>query len=247
MIEDTEQPIDKKADSLFEDSSYIDHIYDEARKPKSHYPAQLAAHLRDSWYKNTGSLLDVGCGRGDMLSALFDAGYSVAGVDLSPTSIESCKPHPIKIANLETEPFPYGDESFDYIFSKSVIEHLNQPLPFLKQTLRVLKPEGNAIIMTPSWIHNQWGPFYIDFTHVRPFTKPSLRDAMQMAGFKNVRVSHFRQLPFLWRHPWMTPAIQLLAQLPLRYQPMHEIKLPVKLNTLFRFSKEVMLIGIGNK
>lgn len=238
---------EKHEESVFEDRKYLELIYSEKRKPKTDYPARLAAHLRDDWYGGTGTLLDIGCGRGDMLKALFDAKFTVAGVDLSPVSAETCKPHPVRIADLEKDELPYATASFEYVFSKSVIEHLRNPMPFLKEANRVLAPGGTAVIMTPSWMHNNWGPFYIDSTHVTPFTAPSLRDAMEMAGFSQVRVIHFYQLPFLWKKPWLVPIIRLLAALPLRYRPMYEINLPPKLNTLFRFSKEVMLLAIGNK
>jgi len=234
-------------ENIFEDRKYIELLYSEDRRPQSGYPARLATHLRDHWYGGTGSLIDIGCGRGDMLKALFAAGYTVAGVDLSPVSVEVCKPHPVFIANLEKEALPFSEASFDHVFSKSVIEHLHNPMPFLKEALRVLNPEGTAVIMTPSWVHTKWGPFYLDYSHVTPFTLPSLRDAMNMAGFRDVRVIHFRQLPFLWQFPWLKPLIDMLSTLPLRYRPMYESRLSTKMNTLIRFSKEVMLLGIGRK
>lgn len=242
---DAEQ--EKHEEGVFEDRKYIELLYSEKRRPKTDYPARLAAHLRDEWYGGTGTLLDIGCGRGDMLKALFDAGFNVAGVDLSPVSAESCKPHPIRIVDLEKDELPYATASFEYVFSKSVIEHVRNPMHFLKEAYRVLEPGGTAVVMTPSWMHHGWGPFYLDFTHVTPFTLPSLRDAMKIAGFTKVRVFHFRQLSFLWKYKWMNPVISALASLPLRYRPMYDVNIPLPLNNLFRFSKEVMLLGIGQK
>ena len=234
-------------DNILEDSAYISELYSENRRPKNDYPDRLATYLRDQFYNGTGELLDIGCGRGDMLKSLHGAGYSVTGTDISPLSVDICKPHPVKISNLEKEALPFNNDSFDYVFSKSVIEHLHNPMSFLKQSLRILSPDGTAIIMTPSWIHHGWGPFYLDYTHVTPFTLPSLRDAMAMAGFENVRVIYFYQLPFLWRRPWLTPLVRIIAQLPLHYRPMYDTNIPPTLNTFFRFSKEVMLLGIGYK
>jgi len=234
-------------DNIFKDEKYISFLYSNKRRPNSNYPDELAVHLRDHYFKSTGDLLDIGCGRGDMLKALFEAGFSVSGTDLSPVSIDTCKPHTVKVSNLEKDSLPFDDNAFDFVFSKSVIEHLHNPMSFLKQSLRVIAPGGRAVIMTPSWMHTRWGPFYLDYTHVTPFTRPSLRDAMVMAGYTNVKVVHFHQLPFLWKRPWMTPLVRAFAQLPLRYSPMHDVNLPQRLNTFFRFSKEVMLLGIGDK
>jgi SAM-dependent methyltransferase len=236
-----------RVESVFGDDKYLSVVYSEQRRPKTDYPAQLAAYLRDHVYRGTGRLIDVGCGRGDLMRAFCDAGFSVAGTDLSPISIEMCKPHPVKISDLEQDALPFAEGSFDFVFSKSVIEHLHKPMIFLKQALRLLSPAGTAVIMTPSWTHTAWGPFYLDHTHVKPFTAPSLRDAMLMAGFEDVRVVHFHQLPFLWRHPYLTPLVRVVAQLPVPYSPMNDVNLPRALNTLIRFSKEVMLMGVGRK
>jgi len=233
--------------SIFKDPVYLNALYSEKRRPKTTYPGKLALHLKNKYYKETGALLDIGCGRGDMLKAFYSEGFKVAGTDLSPSSKEACKPHPFKASNLEKDPLLFEDNSFDCVFSKSVIEHLHNPMPLLKQANRVLKPGGQGIIMTPSWMHTRWGPFYLDHTHVTPFTLPSLRDAMEMAGFKDIKVIHFYQLPFLWIYPIFIPAIRALASVPFPYRPMYETNLPQKINTFIRFSKEVMLLAYGRK
>jgi SAM-dependent methyltransferase len=140
-------------------------------------------------------------------------------------------------------------DSFDIVFSKSVVEHLHNPLPYLESMLAALKPGGVAMILTPSWLHHGWGPFYLDHTHVTPFTAPSLDDAVTIAGFEQVRVEHFRQLPFLWRWPALTLPVRLFAKLPLPYAPMHPgaWKWPTGFNKFIRFSKEVMLLASARK
>jgi SAM-dependent methyltransferase len=118
---------------------------------------------------------------------------------------------------------PFEAEEFDFVFSKSVIEHLNDPHFFLKGVHDALKPGGKAVIMTPSWSHTYWGPFYIDHTHVSPYTKFSLKTVLEMSGFKNVKVVYFYQLPFLWKHPWLVPFAQLFAKLPIPYSPYNDV------------------------
>lgn len=103
------------------------------------------------------------------------------------------------------------------------------------------------MIMTPSWEHTYWGPFYIDHTHVTPFTAPSLADALTIAGFEPVETSHFYQLPFLWRFPFLKPIAWTIAALPLPYRPYRPARWPDGMNKLIRFSKEVMLLAVGRK
>lgn len=50
------------------------------------------------------------------------------------------------------KPFPFPDESFDYVFSEHLFEHLTYPqaMNMLKESYRVLKPEGVIRIATPN-------------------------------------------------------------------------------------------------
>ena len=238
---------DQNTNNVFSDKAYIEKVYSDVRRPKTDYPFKLANHLKENYFEGTGSLVDVGCGRGDMVHAFAETGFSVTGVDLSPASEDFCKPHPVKICDLANDVLPFDDNSFNYIFSKSVIEHIRDPMLMIKETYRVMEAGGTSLLMTPSWMHTSWGPFYLDHTHVTPWTIPSLRDAMEMAGYKDIKVYHFYQLPFLWKYPWMKPIPKLIQNLPIRYKPMYDVQIPVKLNTFLRFSNEVMLLAVGKK
>ena len=135
------------------------------------------------------------------------------------------------------------------MFSKSVIEHIQDPHNFLKATHDSLKAGGKAAIMTPSWEYTYWGPFYVDNTHVSPYTSYSLKAALEMQGFKNVKVMYFYQLPFLWKFPWLKVFVKMIAKLPIPYSPYNDVpwKTSRWLNKLVRFSKEVMLLAIAEK
>ena len=205
---------------IMKGTKYLSTKYSIERAPKTNYPANLAKYISTKFFKKKGSLLELGCGRGDFVEAFYNEGHNVVGSDISPNTPELISPHPCLVVDILSTPLPVEDNTFDFVFSKSVIEHLNNPMPFLNESLRVLKSGGCAVIMTPSWMHHRWGPFYLDHTHVTPFTKPSLREALQMAGFENVSVLHFYQFPFLWKYPFLKPAIKLFSKIPLRYKPM---------------------------
>ena len=227
--------------------TYLDVTYSSASVPYGEYPHLLAQWLLKNVYPKPGCLLDLGCGRGEHLSAFARLGFDVAGVDISPRAPELAKGYHVEVADLEHDALPFTSDSFDFVFSKSVIEHMRHPTCLLSKALEALRPGGTAVIMTPSWAHTHWGPFYIDHTHVTPFTVPSLAEALTMVGFESVTVSHFYQLPFLWRHPFLKPVVFAVAALPLPYRPYQSALWPDGLNKLIRFSKEVMLLGIGRK
>lgn len=242
----------KKIESDKQGENYLSYVYSETRRPQSDYPKQLAKLIieRNKIEKNI-NLLDVGCGRGDMLKAFQKHSLNVEGIDLSEESAKFL--HPIKVhqINLESETICNREKHYDIIFSKSLIEHLNQPLKFIKNCKNLLKDDGRLIIMTPSWYHHSFGPFYLDYTHVTPFTLQSLRDIGILAGFSNVKVEYFYQLPFTWSNKYLKILPKIISFLKLPYHPMYEdllkFKLPQNINTLIRFSREVMLYSVFKK
>ena len=92
----------------------------------------------------------------------------VEGADLSEESINILSP--IKVHQKFRKRNYRWKISIDVIISKSLIEHLNSPLKFIENCKSLLKDDGCLIILTPSWYHHSFGPFYLDYTHVTPFT-----------------------------------------------------------------------------
>lgn len=225
---------------------YLELTYSEKRLPPSDYPSLLTHWLVDNIYLEPGRFLDVGCGKGEYLKAFASLGFQVTGVDSAKSARLMAEGLPVEVMDIERESLPFADASFDYVFSKSVIEHLFHPDKMLTECFRVLRPGGVAVIMTPSWRH-QWRVFHEDYTHVSPFTVNGLSDAMTLVGFSPVQVRLFWQLPFLWRYSWLYPLVQLIALLPVRYRPWDPAPWTESVNKLIRFSKEAMLLGVGKR
>ena len=51
--------------------------------------------------------------------------------------------------------------------------------------------------MTPSWVHHKFGPFYLDFTHLTPFTLQSLRDIALLNDLKIKKLITFINCNYL--------------------------------------------------
>jgi SAM-dependent methyltransferase len=234
--------------SILKDPKYLEYTYSSKIAPPGPYPEKLSNWLFKNVFKRPGKIVDFGCGRGDYLGAFKLLNFEPCGLDISP-GIEVLSDYEVRQMNFEKDDIPFPDASFDFAFSKSVIEHLHDPCCFLSGIYDSLKTGGKAVIMTPSWSHTYWGPFYIDNTHVSPYTSFSLKMALEMEGFKNIRVIYFYQLPFLWKFPWMRVFIKLFAKLPLPYAPYNEVPWSIsnRFNKLIRFSKEVMLLAIAEK
>jgi SAM-dependent methyltransferase len=164
---------------------------------------------------------------------------AVSGIDREKGDSEMLQGIDVRLSeDFENNLLPFGNESFDIVFSKSVIEHIREPRNFMKETCRVLKPGGRVITMTPDW-HSQIYIFYDDPTHVHPYTSTGLKDLFAMYGFKESASELFYQLPVLWKYPLVkifSKSLQLLGPVKRIYK-----------NKFMRWSRELMILATGVK
>ena len=213
--------------------------YDTSIRPITTYPEKLAKRLCELHGISKGmKLLEVGAGRPDVLKGFKGQGVEVAGCDISVASEEACEIEsiPFRRVDFVKNKLPYKENSFDVVYSKSVIEHMPEALSFVNECRRVLKPGGLFMALTPDWNAN-YKTFFDDFTHVRPMTRRSMKLILGVADFVDIDSYRFRQLPATWENPILNGFCALIAPL-------------VPVNTrksFFRWSRELMLVGIGRK
>lgn len=206
-------------------------------KPFTDYPYLLSQNLQTRFSLSAGSkLLDLGCGRGESAQAFQELGMVVTGVDQAAPTVPRATFEFIG-GDLSQGLPQFSDDQFDIVFSKSVLEHFYYPDKILAEAVRVLRPGGLIISMTPSWRHN-YKMFFDDFTHRTPFTKASLSDLHQVFGLEEITTEYFIQLPKTWKFPVLSISARILGQL---------VPDELKLTKTLRFSKEVMLLAAGRK
>lgn len=230
-------------------SSYADVIYPPDEN--NQYPIKLAKYLFNRFMKekieinHTTKILDIGCSRGDALRNFAKFGdLDLYGIDRRK---EECDGFVFKECDLENEEIPFPDNTFDIIYSKSVLEHVFNTENFLNESLRVLKPGGIFIGLTPDWA-SQSQTFWDDFTHVRPFTLKGLRDGLNIVGFKDGQCEYFYQLPFIWRYPrlkFIPKLISAITTNSMKWKTKEHRN--TKDRKLIRFSKELMLLSYATK
>lgn len=218
---------------------YVAVQYDLERRPITGYPAKLAQRLTHLHNVSVGAkLLEVGAGRPDVLNGFRLAGVDVYGCDISKVSELACKKEniPFKYVNLEKGKLPYKSGAFDVVYSKSVIEHMFDPLSFVTESFRVLKPGGILLILTPDWEAN-YKTFFDDFTHVRPMSRRSMNLLLSMLDPIEITTYRFRQLPITWKYPVVNKFCAFISPF-----------VPVTTKRPFlRWSRELMLVGFARK
>jgi SAM-dependent methyltransferase len=96
-------------------------------------------------------VLDVGCGVGQVIARLNEAGFEAHGVDVSQPNIERASKvcGRCQIYNGKTLPFP--DNHFAAAGALNVLEHVDEPEAFVRELVRVVKPAGRIVLSSPNF------------------------------------------------------------------------------------------------
>jgi SAM-dependent methyltransferase/glycosyltransferase involved in cell wall biosynthesis len=138
-------------------------------------------------------VVDIGCGRGEMLDLLSNAGISSVGVDIDPLVVQRAKSkgHDVRekdgIEYLVDQP----DSSLGAVFAAQVIEHLpaDALLKLLKEAHRTLRSDGVLVLETVNPYSIQaFKVFWTDLTHRNPIYPEALVVYCAEAGFKEALV-----------------------------------------------------------
>ena len=151
------------------------------------------------------SILDVGCGNGNLVHYLIKKGYSnVVGIDLSEEQINVGRGLGIE-GLLVSDILTYLKSKagfFDCIVARDVIEHLTKQESFDALCLisSSLNSNGKFIMQVP----NGQGLFYTsvfygDFTHEMPYTHKTVVQLLLNAGFSQVECYPINPYPGSWR------------------------------------------------
>ena len=99
------------------------------------------------------TVLDIGCAYGELVKGLTDLGVEAYGIDGSDYAISNSDPmirSKLFKVNLNSDPFPFDDKTFDVIGSFYSVEHVHDIEFFAKELRRTLKDDGIAWFLTPN-------------------------------------------------------------------------------------------------
>ncbi len=148
-----------------------------------------------------GPVVDLGCGRGEFLALLAEAGIPAYGVDRHPDMVDRCREQGLDgregdaLEHLST----VAAGTLGGVFSAQMIEHLDvRDVPRLFElAATALVPGGRLVVETinPQSLFVFSAAFYVDLGHLRPLHPLTLRFLSEKAGFAEVRVEYFSPPP----------------------------------------------------
>ena len=162
---------------------------------------------------NGSSIIDIGCGAGNIALRLKEMGFQVTGVDHSPVAASLAAENGIdcRVVDVDKQDLPFAENSCDAAWAGDVIEHVFDPIGLLRKVRCVLKPGGFVFISVPNElplrtrcrillngksIHSYvYGRFEIDHHHTH-FTQDLVELVIRKAGLRQISLGGVLRLPF---------------------------------------------------
>ena len=187
------------------------------------------AKIRELAPQMRGDYLDVGAGNGELIDRVIREFQVTPHACDYRDDLMTLADIKVAVADVNREPLPYSDASFDLVTCTEVIEHLEHFRFALREISRVLRPGGVFVVSTPNVLnlrsrlrylffgfYNMFGPLQIGddrhhstHGHINPVSYFYLAHALANAGFRDLSVS----VDKLQRGSWLPLA---LLWLPLR-------------------------------
>jgi len=162
--------------------------------------------------------LDIGCGTGTLLDEVRKSGAAGFGHDDSEAAVESCSRKGIPV--LDSTELDGLRGTFDVVSAVEVIEHVADPIGFVKYMASFARIGGVVYVHTENWNvvrHLPGRPYVMPEGHIQYFTPQSMREVFAGLGLREARV--FNRSWFVWRRlPKFVQNLVPVRSLPLLQQ-----------------------------
>ena len=143
-----------------------------------------------------GRLLDVGSGYGFFLALMQSRGWEVRGLEVSSTGADYGRTRwGLSILSQPWEEALFPEGAFDVVTAFYVIEHLSDPLTFLREVHRIVRPGGMILLRYPhttpiktilSLMRVKNRLYHLPF-HLSDFSPHTIRRALDETGFIKIK------------------------------------------------------------
>lgn len=143
-----------------------------------------------------GQVLDIGCGRGELLKHLNTHGIECWGADIDPVMVETCLKQGIHAVQQDALSAlrSVAPGSLGGIFAAQVIEHFfpGEVVRFIAEARRRMAPGARLVIETlnPASLAVHAKSYYRDLEHKQMIHPEHLRGMLELAGFTDVELRY---------------------------------------------------------
>jgi 2-polyprenyl-3-methyl-5-hydroxy-6-metoxy-1,4-benzoquinol methylase len=160
------------------------------------YEWMIEELLRQNKNKASAKLLDIGSGPGLFLKVAQSKGLDAVGIEPSKEAYAySIKKHKCNVMNTTLEKLDKSIGKFDYVHSSLVLEHILDPLAFIKKSKSLLNKNGLLSIVVPNDFNpvqkimqqlgkNEW--WVSPFQHLNYFNRKTIKKLFEKAGLEVV-------------------------------------------------------------
>jgi 2-polyprenyl-3-methyl-5-hydroxy-6-metoxy-1,4-benzoquinol methylase len=146
-----------------------------------------------SWLPNSGKAVDLGAGRGEMVTVLKNNGLDAFGIDADQSVVDDAQSRGINIRLQGISDFLKAEsaQQYEVVTAIHVVEHVAYDTleDWLRGIHKILKPGGIFVAETPNpHAIDAFKAFWVDVTHVRPYYPESLLHMVHSAGFKKAEI-----------------------------------------------------------
>ena len=151
-------------------------------------------------FRGGGTVLDVGCGRGEFLGLLTAAGIPARGIDADPEMVAFCRGEGLEVEEAEAVAHlaAIADGSLGGIFAAQVVEHLppQEIVRLLELAVAKLAPGGVLVLETVNPLSFvALRHYFADLTHSQPLVPATLELLARQAGFEQVEIRFLNEPP----------------------------------------------------
>lgn len=162
------------------------------RRFSRYYPDRVLKtekRICNLYAKSKGKLLDIGCANGDFLKVMEEDGFEVYGLEFSDHFINKYGFDIFEGNLLEAS---YSDNSYNLITMWAVLEHVYDPMGYLKEISKILRPGGIVIFLVPNLKSIPFGVCHNDDIprHLYVFSPQTVKRMLKMSNLKLKAIIH---------------------------------------------------------
>ena len=164
---------------------YYRNGYYEGDYTRTYQDELIAAVKRVTAYGDflKGKILDIGCGLGGFVDYLREKNFDCWGQEITDNSRE------VSTYRGELESINFPTDYFQTVTIHDVLEHIIDPVSFMKEVFRLTSQEGYVIVDVPNFFSAEGKKHWRKTQHLWMFTYSQLADLLKRIGFDIIKMT----------------------------------------------------------